>query len=61
MTGSHPKRILLLTENETFGFLWALKDIGDFIIVFISQKKKEAPSIWKVKLIFSSSILKMFE
>lgn len=41
MTGSHPKRILLLTENETFGFLWALKDTGDFIVVFISQKEKK--------------------
>lgn len=38
MTGSHPKHILFLMENETFGFLWALKDMGDFIMVFISPK-----------------------
>lgn len=41
MTGSHPKRILFLMENETFGFLWALKDTGDFIMVFISPKEKK--------------------
>lgn len=41
MTGSHPKRILFLMENETFGFLWALKDTGDFIMVFISPKGKK--------------------
>lgn len=61
MTGSHPKRILFLMENETFGFLWALKDMGDFIVVFIFPKEKKTPSILKTKLIFISSILKMFE